>query len=544
MELTREEKIMKRTAYIFSAIAFIASIVSCQKQIEISVVPEQRMSFEATMPDLTKTSIDADFNVLWSEGDKIDVYGCTGNAYAAKAVFELSAGAGTKNGTFTLKEGESFGTYDSYVAIYPSGYALKTASLPATIEIASNISTYTSQAVVENGYDPAHAIMTATVSGGKLVFRHGVSYFRIQIPDDGITKVKIAANSNAFQKRPAFSAENGNITANNSGSNDMGSVAGSFKKGSYYYFCAIPRVANSQKLNGITVTYTHNGVDKSVTTTVDAVKNLFPNVGYVYDLGCPPVITPAPVITANGVDIQKDDTSGKIEYSIANSVTGGVLSAATTEGKVNTISNFALGEIADGSIPFTCSANTEASVKYAYVTLTYTYDTDKTVTKNVVISQASAGGGSSATTYLYYINSDGTETNTNDKFTGTLKNGLVTFSASDSSGCGADSFTVESLTITKGLKFNGSGSVSFTTSSTLNSKLTFYYAARKSSDNTGARIKLTPEGGTDAVYGNFNTYGTVSSQTDIALEKGTTYTIARDNKELALVLVKLVESSN
>jgi len=535
---------MKRLVYILSAIVFIASFVSCQKQIEITVAPEQKISFEATMPDITKTSIDKELNVLWSEGDKIDVYGCTDNAFAAKAVFELSSGAGTKNGKFTLKEGETFGTYDSYVAIYPSGYALKTSSLPATIEIASNISTYTSQAVVENGYDPAHAIMTATVSGGKLVFRHGVSYFRIQIPDDGITKVKIVAASNAFQKRPAYSAENGSITANNSGSNEMGSVEGSFKKGSYYYFCAVPRTADSQKLNGITITYTHNGVDKPVSTTVNAVKNLFPYVGYAYDLGCPPLITPAPVITANGVDIKKDDTSGKIEFSIANSVTGGVLSAATTEGKVNTISDFVLGEVSNGTIPFTCSANTEASVRYAYVTLTYTYDTDKTVTKNIVVSQASAGGGASATTYFYYINNDGTETNTNDKFSGTLSNGLVSFSASDSSGCGADSFTVESLTVTKGLKFNGNGAVSFTTSSTLNSKLTFYYVARKSGDNSAARIKLTPSGGTETVYNNFNTYGTVSSQVDVALEKGTTYTIARDNKELALVLVKLVESSN
>lgn len=532
---------MKRLVFILSAIAFIASFVSCQKQIEITVASEQEMSFEASMPEISKTAVDSDLNVLWSEGDKIDVYGCTGNAFAAKAVFELSSGAGTKNGKFTLKEGETFGTYDSYAAIYPSGYALKTASLPAKIEIASNIGTYTSQAVVENGYDPVHAIMTATVSGGKLVFRHGVSYFKIQIPDDGITKVKIAATSNAFQKRPEYSAENGSITANNSGSNDMGSVEGSFKKGSYYYFCAIPRVADSQKLNGITITYTHNGVEKPVSTTVDKVKNLFPYVGHVYDLGCPPLITPAPVITANGVDIKKDDTSGKIEFSIANSVTGGVLSAAITEGKENTISNFELGKVGNGSIPFTCAANTDASVKYAYVTLTYTYDTDKTVTKNLVVSQASAGGGASATTYLYYIKDDGSEANTNGKFTGS--SGRLVFSSSGGI-CGADSFTVESLTITRGVKLDSGGSVSFTTSSTLNSKLTFYYAARKSGDNSGASIKLTPSGGTAVVYGNFNTYGTVSSQVDVALEKGTTYTIARDNKELALVLVKLVESSN
>lgn len=386
---------MKKSILILSAIA-LASIVSCQKDIDFPTPAQQRLSFEASMAEVTKTSVDSDLHVHWSNGDLIDVYGYTKDKEVKKAVFEITDGAGSSSATFTIKEGETLDPFDSYFAVYPSGIVIKTESLPGSIEIKSTISTFGEQAIVENGYDPAHAIMVAKLDGGKLVFKHGVSYFRVQIPEDGITRISITAASNAFQKRPVYSAEDGSITANNSGIAEVATVQGSFVKGSTYYLCAIPRTANSQKLNGITVTYTQDGIDKPVSSTKDAIKNLYPLAGHVYDLGCPPLVDPLPEITANDITIESSATGGSIEFSVnPNGTTGGVLSAALTDGQTTTIGSFALGTVGSGSIPFTCTANTETSAKYAYVTLTYTYTlgTTKTVSKEIVISQKAASSG-------------------------------------------------------------------------------------------------------------------------------------------------------
>ncbi len=91
--------------------------------------------------------------------------------------------------------------------------------------------------------------------------------------------------------------------------------------------------------------------------------------------------TPNPTITAANVEIAFDATSGSIEYTINNAVTGGELTASTTAdwlslGTVNT------------TIPFTCTANATAAPRTAAVTLTYTYNTDQTITKNVTVTQA------------------------------------------------------------------------------------------------------------------------------------------------------------
>jgi RPA family protein len=91
--------------------------------------------------------------------------------------------------------------------------------------------------------------------------------------------------------------------------------------------------------------------------------------------------TPNPTITAANVEIAFDATSGSIEYTINNAVTGGELTASTTADWLS------LGMV-DTTIPFTCTANATAAPRSAAVTLTYTYNTDQTVTKNVTVTQA------------------------------------------------------------------------------------------------------------------------------------------------------------
>ena len=92
------------------------------------------------------------------------------------------------------------------------------------------------------------------------------------------------------------------------------------------------------------------------------------------------VVTTNPSIAAENVNIACDATSGAIEFTVNNPVTGGVLTAATTAGWLT------LGEVGT-TVPFTCEANTQTTARTATVTLTYTYNRT-TVTKDVTVTQA------------------------------------------------------------------------------------------------------------------------------------------------------------
>lgn len=88
-----------------------------------------------------------------------------------------------------------------------------------------------------------------------------------------------------------------------------------------------------------------------------------------------------PYITANDVEITYDTDAGKIEYTVNNSVSGGILTASTTSDWLT------LGTVGT-TIPFTCSENNAAASRTATVTLTYTYGNSQTTTKDVTVIQA------------------------------------------------------------------------------------------------------------------------------------------------------------
>lgn len=535
---------MKKINLILSALALTA-FFSCQKEVEIIVVPDEPVTFEATMPDITKTAVDDNLNVLWSAGDAIDVYGYTEGQEAVKAVFELTSGAGTKNGKFTLKDGESFGTYDSYYAVYPSGLAIKTVAdkdkvLPDWITIKSAINTFTSQAVVQNGYDPAHAIMVAHVQDGKFQFTHGVCYFKVQIPADGITKVKITAGANAFQKRPSYSTEDGAIVAAQSGTNEISTAVGEFVKGSCYYLAAIPRKANEQKLSGITVTYTQGGVEKSVSSTKDAVKNLFPLVGTVYDLGCPPIVEPTPVIKVTNAQIEADATGGSISYSVENPYADGELTAVVSTSKTTTIGDFTILNVTSDAVSYSCSANTEATAKYGYVTFTYTYDGGKTVTAEGIVTQAAAGGAvPTGHKYVFYIDDNKNQVQKMDGVEGSYftLTGTSTLACSASGYFGVDSFTIGGTEYKYAKKIDSSNNIEFTTSADATTTIRFYAANRQTKSGT---IKLQ-QGSSNKVNADM-TYGQLYDSGVVELEKSSTYKFSKSG-EVGVFYVEVTEVS-
>ena len=100
------------------------------------------------------------------------------------------------------------------------------------------------------------------------------------------------------------------------------------------------------------------------------------------------------------------------------------------------------------------------------------------------------------------------------------------------------SFTIDGTTYAYGLKMDSKGSVIFTTSSTLNTSVQFYFARRKA-DGT-AKMQIIPDGGTAQEFD--TPHETYAGSGVLTLEKGTTYTIKQKSGEQALILVKVTET--
>lgn len=378
---------MKKYLILFAISLF--AILSCTKEVndegkvkdnESSAAPT---SFVVSSPE-TKTTLSG-LSIKWAAGDKIRVYGhnTTTDTYTDNAIYELSSGEGEGTAVFTLSEGEMTGTYDEYWAVYPS--ALTVSGLPNSMTLPRmNASPYhmRMQNPSADQFDSNLAVMTAEYDGSRFVFRHGVAYVKVTIPEDNITKVEINFTNNCLADTPTYNASTGALTSVGNSNKAIASAEGSFVKGESYYFAAIPRSGYTPGVTTVTFTGAY-----SVSTNHFDGKS--PVVGEVYDLGCPKKNFD-PIITASDVNIEATDEGGTITYKVDNEVTGGVLTAAIKD--AGTISNLSLGTPDSGSLTFTCDANTDATAKTATVRLTYTYNSPaETAIKDVIITQVAAG---------------------------------------------------------------------------------------------------------------------------------------------------------
>lgn len=90
---------------------------SCVKDAEVTDASvKQTKTFRATTELATRTTLDGEHNVVWSEGDQIAVFGITDASNAIGYQFDLVEGAGTTNGVFS---GSVESGYAGYYAIYP-----------------------------------------------------------------------------------------------------------------------------------------------------------------------------------------------------------------------------------------------------------------------------------------------------------------------------------------------------------------------------------------------------------------------------------------
>lgn len=149
-------------------------------------------------------------------------------------------------------------------------------------------------------------------------------------------------------------------------------------------------------------------------------------------------------------------------------------------------------------------------------------------------------GDDSAHTYTLFVNDSKKIISTKDGAEGgsyfTYSSSLADFSKDYSQ----TSYTIGETAYKFGLKMDSKGSVVFTTSSTFNTTLRFYFVRRKSSA-TGVAMQVVPTGG-DAVYTGDSEYTTYTNSGQITLLKSTEYTIKQVSGETGVILVIVTET--
>ena len=537
---------MKRNIGLFALLALVS--VACQKENGNpgkDVVPAQGpASFVVSVPE-TRTELDGR-SVLWVENDEIRVFGYTDSDNTGSAVFAFTRTNEDGTALFTIKEGQTLGEYENYYAAYPAMAdgditvtetgGNRTMTFPRMNSYPYNVR---NQRPAAGQFDPKLAIMTAKFDGERLAFRHGVGYVKVTVPYDDVTKIDVNFTNNCLGDTPAYNLETGALSSlGNSSKNITASTdSAPFVKGQTYYLAAIPRSGYS--ISTTTVSYTIEGESSSLTVSTDHFSGKNVEIGKIFDLGSPAKPTSPKITYTLPAKLAYDAEAGSFAYSVVNAADQNV-TAELTSGDWIDASSITV-DATEKTVSFTCSKNNAADAEERTAVITLSYEGAASV--EVTVTQGVAGSTTSENHIRVYYNRtiellDGVEVSVDNYFTHSTSYVAL---ATGTDGGNISNFEIPgtSLTATWGLKLDGSGYLRFTTSSTLNSSVSFYYVKRKT--GTG-KIQITPTEGTGTVYDDVE-FGTVKSQT-VALEKNTEYTIARNSGELLLVAVVVNETAN
>ena len=531
----KEDGTMKKIfAFSIAALALLA--VSCEKKaVEVIDTPAAatvEKTFTVLAPAETKTALSGTNKVVWSEGDQITVIAkTTGNL----ATFTLSEGAGTSAAKFSGSIDAADAEETTFYAFYPASIEIdpKDEKHPLSKgDITVKTDCYPSLEIpaVKDGFNPDHAMMVGAIdSDGKIAFHFGTAFFKIKISADGIKSINFASSGSArFGGRPSWSTSDFSTTDVQSAKNNVTLVAeGTLEKDAIYY---VPVQTKQSNVKTLTLTFTTTDGMVATASTSSLNSTTLQN-GVVYDLKCPPADF-TPVIVSSDITIEADATSGSIAYEVTNARATGALTAALKEAS----DWLTVGAVSEDDIAVTASANS-GYARSATVVLTYTYDGGLTVTKEVNVNQKASSSAGESHTHVFYYDSSKKAQNLTDGAAGSY------FTATGTADMGGDyaitSWEINGYTSTKGVKMNSTGAVTFTTSSSLNSTVQFWFIRRKT-DDTSAKMQIIPEGGDATVFD--SPYDKPGNSGVLSLEKNKAYTIKQSSKESAVLLVIVNET--
>ena len=172
-----------------TALVLALGMTSCQSELaELTPSGGERITLSATQEDAagTRTYLDNDKQVVWSEGDALSVF----DAQGKNQPFELTNGFGTTTAKFEGIVTPSSVT--NYYAVYPygEGYAISDGTVTGVVLPSS-------QTAVAGGFDKAAAIMTCHTTTGNLPFKQLCAF--VQIITESPTK-KIIFKANGSEK--------------------------------------------------------------------------------------------------------------------------------------------------------------------------------------------------------------------------------------------------------------------------------------------------------------------------------------------------------
>ena len=347
--------------FFYCLMAATAAIAACNKvdMPNTSDNTEAKMiqrTFSATSIQ-TRTSMGEGVSVNWSEGDEIKVIAVL-DGNQESYIFQLQSGSGKPNAVFSGEIAEEYADAEFY-AIYPPLYSASVSGSgeSASLSITDYNSTHDVRAV-EGSFDSSRALLFAKANGDSFSFYHGVSYFKIKIGYEGVKSVTFTCTGNGrIWGNPQYSFDPEKIESGavNNGGSDRNYVTltkgdeGYLTKDAIYY---VPVTVKTSSFGTLELQYTYDDVIVKKSTNVLTSEQM--KLGYVFDLGNPPMVL-TPAITSSNISINSSDEEGSIVYSISNPVDGGLISAQISEDKT-TIADFKLGEPHDDSISFTCSS--------------------------------------------------------------------------------------------------------------------------------------------------------------------------------------------
>lgn len=182
---------MKKVSFfIFGAAAAFASVACSVETMNPSTSADTRvpMEFSAGISDDgtadSKTSINSNLNVLWSEGDAISVFDGTYNNK-----FDLTSGADSKSGSFS----GSANKVPEYVALYPYSASASYANNTITASLPSQ-----QYSTVDGSFETMLYPSVAKTSGNSMILRNIAGLIRVTVnnlPDGtGVSSIQLSAS--------------------------------------------------------------------------------------------------------------------------------------------------------------------------------------------------------------------------------------------------------------------------------------------------------------------------------------------------------------
>ena len=285
-------------SFVFAAVALFAA-ASCQK--ELVNAPETKgepFSFTATIGADTKTALSGEKAVVWTPGDKVDVF----NADGTTAEFTTDITEASATATFTGTLTPDY-TASNLYAIYPTRG--KNAKYDKETGIISSIRIAGSQKAVAGSFDKEYAVAVGSAAlapAPEFTFKSVHALFKFTVDGEAPTTVTVANKGMAMIAGSANYDVNAGTTTVTGGAGSV-TLTGPFESGKTYYVA-------TYAFNTPGVSISFDGVELKTALPKDGAETFRVEANKIYDFGT----LKAPEKTFNATEVMKKQSVGSDSY--------------------------------------------------------------------------------------------------------------------------------------------------------------------------------------------------------------------------------------